>query len=183
MWRAILASTAALILGSGGAAAEAFIMEKGAPQNLARGFNTVNVRIQPGSERCGIRDAVHYSNTLRSALRSAGLEERSDAITGAYLFIWGRTFGIAEQQCAMFSSLRLGTDVSAARVEMTTTQAEDGTIIDRMKTVQGTFPAAFFITAKLGVKLEPSAAAETDKIIEELVADFKAARGSASGSQ
>jgi hypothetical protein len=56
-------------------------------------------------------------------------------------------------------------------------------IVDQMKTIQGTFPAAFFMTAKLGVKLEPSAAGEQDKIIQELVADLKAARGTASGSQ
>jgi hypothetical protein len=49
--------------------------------------------------------------------------------------------------------------------------------------VQGTFPAAFYFTSKLDVRLEPTSAAEQDKIVEALVADFRSARGTASGSQ
>jgi hypothetical protein len=185
MIRAMAAGGVAMTL-CGGAAAETFVMEQGAPENLAkliRGFNAVNVKIQPGSDRCGIRDANHYAGRLKDELRAVGLQESSDALTSAYLFIWARSFGIAGEQCAMFSSLRLGTNVSAAVTEMSTKEQSDGMIVDQMKTIQGTFPAAFFMTAKLGVKLEPSAAGEQDKIIQELVADLKAARGTASGSQ
>jgi hypothetical protein len=185
MFRVMLAGAVAIGV-CGAAQAGSFTMEQGEPQNLAkfiRGFNSVNVRIQPGSERCGIRDANHYAGPLKDALKTAGLEEKSDAITGAYLFIWGQAFGIAGQQCAMFTSLRLGADVSAAAVEFKSSGEADGSVVEQMKMVQGTFPGAFFITSKLGVKLEPTAAAEQDKIIDELVADFRAARGTASGSQ
>ena len=186
MFRVMLAGVFAIGVCGAAQAADSFTMEHGEPQNLAkfiRGFNSVNVRIQPGSERCGISDATYYQGKLRDALKTVGLEEKSDALTGAYLFIWGQAFGVAGQQCAMFSSLRLGSDVSAAAVEFKTRQEADGTVVEQLKTVQGTFPAAFFITSKLGVKMERSAAAEQDKIIEELVADFKAARSTASGSQ
>jgi hypothetical protein len=185
MIRAMAAAAVAMTV-SGGAAAQSFTMEHSGQQNLAkfiRGFNSINVRIEPGSERCGIRDANHYAGTLKDALKTAGLEEKSDAITTAYLFIWGKAFGVGSQQCAMFTSLRLGTDVSAAKVEISTSQEADGSIMEQMKKVEGTFPAAFFITSKLGVKVEPMAAAAQDRIIEELVADLKAARGTASGSQ
>jgi hypothetical protein len=186
MIRAIAAAAVAMIVCGGAAAQSSFTMEHSGQQNLAkliRGFNSVNVRIEPGSERCGIRDADHFTGTLKDALKTAGLEEKSDAITSAYLFIWGRAFGVGAQQCAMFTSLRLGTDVSAAQVDLTVKEDADGMIVEEMRKVQGTFPAAFFITSKLGVRLSPSAAAAQDTIIEELVADFRAARGTASGSQ
>jgi hypothetical protein len=185
MIRAMAAGAVAMIV-CGGAAAQSFTMEHSGQQNLAkliRGFNAVSVRIEPGSERCGIRDANHYAGTLKDALKGVGLEERADAISTAYLFIWGRAFGVGAQQCAMFTSLRLGTDVSAARVELSSRQDADGKIIEEMRKVEGTFPAAFFITSKLGVRLSPTAAAAQDDIIDELVADFKTSRGTASGSQ
>lgn len=185
MLRIMLAGALAMTF-CAAAQANTFTMEQSGQQNLAkliRGFNAVKVRIEPGSERCGIRDADHYAGTLKDALKGAGLEEKSDAISTAYLFIWGRAFGIGSQQCAMFTSLRLGTDVSAAKVELSVQKDDDGTIVEQMRKVQGTFPAAFFITSKLGVRLSPSAAAAQDDIIDELVADFKASRGTASGSQ
>jgi hypothetical protein len=185
MLRIILAGAMAVAF-CHGAEANTFTMEHSGPQNLAkliRGFNAVNVRIEPGSERCGIRDAQHYAGTLKDALKAVGLEERNDAISTAYLFIWGRAFGVGAQQCAMFTSLRLGTDISAAKVDVTVKQDADGMIVEQMRKVEGTFPAAFFITSKLGVRLSPTAAAAQDDIIDELVADLKAARSTASGSQ
>ena len=185
MFRVMLAGVFAIGV-CGAAQAASFTMEQSEPQNLAkfiRGFNAINVRIEPGSERCGIRDANHYAGTLKDALKTIGLEEKSDAVSTAYLFIWGRAFGVGAQQCAMFTSLRLGTDISAAKVEISVQKDEDGTIVEQMKKVQGTFPAAFFITSKLGVRLSPTAAAAQDDIIDELVADLKASRGTASGSQ
>lgn len=185
MIRAMAAGAVAMFM-CGGAAAQSFTMEQSGTQNLAkliRGFNAVNVRIEPGSERCGIRDVNHYAGSLKDALKAAGLEEKGDAITAAYLFIWARAFGVGSQQCAMFTSLRLGTDVSAAQIDLTVKQDADGMIVEEMRKVQGTFPAAFFITAKLGVRLSPTAATAQDTIIEELVADFRTARGTASGSQ
>ena len=185
MFRVMLAGVFAIGV-CGAAQAASFTMEQSEQQNLAkfiRGFNAINVRIEPGSERCGIRDASHYAGTLKDALKTIGLEEKSDAVSTAYLFIWGRAFGVGAQQCAMFTSLRLGTDISAAKVEISVQKDEDGTIVEQMKKVQGTFPAAFFITSKLGVRLSPTAAAAQDDIIDELVADLKASRGTASGSQ
>jgi hypothetical protein len=184
MWRDTLIGTAALLL-CGGANAQT-VFEQTETGNLAKfikGFNAVTVRIQPESDRCGIRDGAHFADKVKQELVSAGLKENPDALTSAYLFIWAKAFGPLGQQCAVFSSLRLGRDVSAAAAEFKVQQDEDNTLIEQVRTVRGTFPAAFYLTSKLDVRIEPTAAAEQDKIVEALVADFKAARGTASGSQ
>jgi len=185
MWRGLLIGTAALLL-SGGANAQVIVEKQSETGNLAKfikGFNAVTVRIQPESDRCGIRDAAHFGDKVRQELVAAGLKENPEALTTAYLFIWAKAFGPLGQQCAVFSSLRLGRDVAGAAAELKVQQTEDNMLVEQVRTVQGTFPAAFFLTSKLDVRLEPTAAAEQDKIVEALVADFKAARGTASGSQ
>ena len=185
MWRGVLIGTAALLL-SGGAGAQVVVEQKSETGELAKfikGFNAVTVRIQPESERCGIRDAGHYGNKVKQELVAAGLKEDAGALTTAYLFVWAKAFGPLGQQCAVFSSLRLGKDVSASVTQVDVQQTEDNMLVERARTVQGTFPAAFYFTSKLDVRLEPTSAAEQDKIVEALVADFRAARGTASGSQ
>src|SRR5262245_20937360 len=185
MWRGVLIGTAALLL-SGGVGAQTTVVEKSESGELAKfikGFNAITVRIQPESERCGIRDAVHYGDKVKQGLLDAGLKENADALTTAYLFIWAKAFGPAGQQCAVFSSLRLGKNVSAAVTQLEVKQTDDNMLVEKVNTVEGTFPAAFFFTSKLDVRLEPTSAAEQDKIIEALVADFRSARGTASGSQ
>lgn len=185
MWRGVLIGTAALLL-SGGASAQVTVEQQTDSGNLAKfikGFNSVTVRIHPESQRCGITDTAHFGEKVKQELVAAGLKENPDALTTAYLFIWAKAFGPLGQQCAVFSSLRLGKDVSAAVAELNVQQTEDNMLVEQVKTVQGTFPAAFFLTSKLDVRLEPTAAAEQDKIVQALVADFRAARGTASGSQ
>lgn len=184
MWRGVLIGTAVLLL-SGGAGAQVVNerSESGELAKFIKGFNAVSVRIQPESERCGIRDAVHYGDKVKQELTALGLKEDAGALTTAYLFIWAKAFGPLGQQCAVFSSLRLGKDVSGSVTKVDVQQTEDNMLIERANTVQGTFPAAFYFTSKLDVRLEPTSAAEQDKIVEALVADFRAARGTASGSQ
>ena len=184
MWRGILIGTAALLL-SGGANAQLVVgqSESGSLAKFIKGFNAVTVRIQPESQRCGIRDAAHYGEKLKQELIATGLKENPDALTTAYLFIWAKAFGPLGQQCAVFTSLRLGRDISAAAAEIKVQQTDDNILIEQVRTVQGTFPAAFYLTSKLDVRMEPTAAAEQDKIVEALVAEFRAARGTASGSQ
>ena len=184
MWRGVLIGTVALLL-SGGASAQV-VVEQSETGNLAKfikGFNAVTVRIHPESQRCGINDTAYYGEKVKQELVAAGLKENPAALTTAYLFIWAKAFGPMGQQCAVFSSLRLGRDVSAAAAELKVQQTDDNMLVEQVRTVQGTFPAAFFLTSKLDVRLEPTAAAEQDKIVQALVADFKAARGTASGSQ
>ena len=185
MWRGVLIGTAALLL-SGGANAQVVVEQQNDTGNLAKfikGFNAVTVRIHPESQRCGITDAAHFSEKVKQELVSAGLKENPDALTSAYLFIWAKAFGPLGQQCAVFSSLRLGKDVSATAAELNVHQTEDNMLVEQVRMVQGTFPAAFFFTSKLDVRLEPTAAAEQDKIVQALIADFRSARGTASGSQ
>jgi len=177
--------TAALLL-CGGASAQVRIEQQSETGELAKfikGFNAVSVRIQPESERCGIRDAVHYGNKVKQELTALGLKEDPNAVSTAYLFIWAKAFGPLGQQCAVFSSLRLGKDISGSVTKIDVQQTEDNMLVERANTVQGTFPAAFYFTSRLDVRLEPTSAAEQEKIVEALVADFRSARGTASGSQ
>ena len=70
MWRGILIGAAALLL-SGGANAQVVVEQQSETGNLAKfikGFNAVNVRIQPESQRCGIHDTAYYGDKVKQEL-------------------------------------------------------------------------------------------------------------------
>jgi hypothetical protein len=142
-----------------------------------RGVNDVKVNIQPGSNECGINDPGTYKATLIKGLSEAGIAPDPMALSTAYLFIWGEAFGMAKQQCAVFMSLRLGADVSGTAIRIETKVTEDKMLVEEAQRVDGTFPAAFYITSRLFVKLEPSTADFANDVVGQLVSDMKKARG------
>jgi hypothetical protein len=142
-----------------------------------RGFNDVKVNVMPGSNECGINDPAHYQKALATKLTEAGLKPDPMAISTAYLMIWGEAFGTLKQQCAVFMSLRLGADVSGAAVRIEGKVTDDKVLIEEAQRVEGTFPAAFYFTSRLFVKLEPSTADFATQVVGQLVDDMKKARG------
>jgi hypothetical protein len=164
---AIVAATTALSLP---ASAEPLV-------KFIRGFNDVKVNVMPGSQECGINDPAHYQKALTNKLTEAGLKPDPMALSTAYLLIWGEAFGTLKQQCAVFMSLRLGADVSGTAVRIDARVTEDKMLIEEAQRVDGTFPAAFYMTSRLFVKLEPSTAEFATDVVSQLVDDMKKARG------
>jgi hypothetical protein len=151
-----------------------------AQESLAKFIDNVsgyNVRIQAGSEKCGVKDDERYKKTLISKIDAVGVTADPIAITKAYLFIWARAFGPLYQQCAVFMALRWGADFSSAAVRIDASLDADKNLIAKVKTVAGTFPAAFYLSSQLFVKLAPSTPDYVDEVIGVLVDDFKKARG------
>ena len=142
-----------------------------------QGFNDVKVNIMQGTQECGINDAAHYKSVLTKGLTDAGLKPDPMAISTAYLFIWGEAFGALKQQCAVFMSLRLGADVSGTAIRIETKISDDKVLVEEAQRVDGTFPAAFYLTSRLFVKLEPSTADFATGVVGQLVDDMKTARG------
>ncbi len=144
---------------------------------FVEGFNAVKVNIVPGTQECGINDAGHYQTALTKKLTDAGLKPDPMALSTAYLFIWGEAFGALKQQCAVFMSLRIGAEVSGTAVRIEARVMDDKILIEEAQRVEGTFPAAFYLTSKLFVKLEPSTADFATDVVGQLVDDMKKARG------
>lgn len=142
-----------------------------------RGFNDVKVNVMPGSNECGINDPNHYKTTLQNKLTEAGLKSDPSALSTAYLLIWGEAFGVMKQQCAMFMSFRLGADVSGTAIRIETKIDTDKVLVEEAQRVDGTFPAAFYLTSRLFVKLEPTTADFATDVVGQLVDDMKKARG------
>ncbi len=142
-----------------------------------QGFNDVKVNILPGTQECGINDAAFYQKTLAGKLAEAGLKPDPMAISTAYLMIWGEAFGTMKQQCAVFMSLRLGADIAGTAIRIETKVSEDKMLVEEAQRVDGTFPAAFYMTSRLFVKLEPSTADFATGVVGQLVDDMKKARG------
>jgi hypothetical protein len=162
------------------AAAAAVSTAAGAADPLVKfiqGFNDVKVNIVPGTNECGINDPGHYQTALTKKLTDAGLKPDPMALSTAYLFIWGEAFGTLKQQCAVFMSLRLGADVSGTAVRIEAKVTDDKVLIEEAQRVEGTFPAAFYMTSRLFVKLEPSTADFATGVVDQLVDDMKKARG------
>ena len=150
-----------------------------AQENLAKFieyYNGIEVRLQGKSAECGIKDPSRYEATLDRALTKAGLKKDVAGIPTAYLFVWGRAFGPFDQQCAIFMSLRFGTNVAASAVRLDFSLTEDKILLEKLKAVAGVFPAAFYLTSTLFVKLVPSAPDTVDETIGYLVSNFEQAR-------
>ena len=156
-----------------------FTTQASANDSLAKfieGYKAVEVLIQEGSNECGIKDQARYSKYLEQKLGAIGLKADPLAIPTAYLRVIGRAFGPFKQQCAIFMSLRLGTDVTAAAVQIEAKLESDHILIEKYKAVVGTFPSAFFLTTTLFVQLTPSAPDAIDEGIDVLINSFNSAR-------
>lgn|GEM_PF-3821577 len=150
-----------------------------AQANLAKfieGFNGVDVRFEGAANACGLKDKSRYEATLRKAMAGLGLKEDPVAIPKAHLFVFANAFGPARQQCAVFMALRMGTDVSASAVRIDAELTSDLVLIERAKAVAGVFPAAFYVTSLLFVKLAPSTPDAVDEGVVTLVDAFARAR-------
>jgi hypothetical protein len=163
-----------LFLATSGLATQASAQESLA--KFIEGYNAVKVHIQDGSNECGIKDQMRYNKSVDQKLSAIGLKADPLAIPTAYLRIVGKAFGPLKQQGAIFMSLRLGTDITAAAVKIDATLESDQILIEKFRAVLGTFPSAFFITSTLFVKLTPSAPDAIDEGIDVLVKSFNAAR-------
>ena len=140
-------------------------------------FNSVVVNLGPGSDGCGIRDKERYAATVARGLTDAGLKNDPIGLSTAYLFIWGTSFGPLNQQCAIFMSLRLGADVAGAAVSIESKLAEDQSLVQHVKAVEGTFPGTFWISSSLFVHVSGGTENAVNSNIDMLVNDFKKARG------
>ncbi len=141
-------------------------------------YKGITVRIEGQSAKCDIRDGDLYVKKLGERLQAIGITPDPIAITRAYLFIWAIRFGPLNQQCATFMSLRLGTDVSAAVVRLDAKIKGDKVLIERIKAVKGTFPAAFYIVAKMFVKVRRNVPEHVLTVIEQLVEEVDNVRKS-----
>lgn len=74
-------------------------------------------------------------------------------------------------------SLRFGTDIAAGAVKIDVSLESDGVLIEQIKTVVGTFPAAFYLTSQLFVRPVSGMPFSIEEIIDTLVGDFRKARG------
>jgi hypothetical protein len=126
-----------------------------AQQNLVKfieHYNGVQVRIEASSVKCDISDTNLYIKKVGEGLQAIGITPDPLALTRAYLFIWALPFGALGQQCATFMSLRLGADVSSAVARIDAKITSDKILIEKIKVVAGTYPAAFYLTTRLFVK-------------------------------
>ncbi len=141
-------------------------------------YNGIEVRIEGQSAKCDVRDKDLYAKKLGERLQAIGITPDPIAVTRAYLFIWATRFGPLNQQCATFMSLRLGTDVSAAVARIDAKIKDDKVLIARIKAVQGTFPAAFYLVAKMFVKVRRNTPEHVLTVIDQLVEEVDKARKS-----
>lgn len=141
-------------------------------------YNGITVRIEGQSAKCDILDGDLYVKKLGERLQAIGFTPDPIAITRAYLFIWAIRFGPLNQQCATFMSLRLGTDVSAAVARIDAKIKDDKILIARIKEVQGTFPAAFYLVDKMFVKVRRNMPEHVLTVIDQLVEEVDKVRKS-----
>jgi len=141
-------------------------------------YKGIQVRIEGQSAKCDIVDSDLYAKKLGERLQSIGITPDPIAITRAYLFIWAVRFGPLNQQCATFMSLRLGTDVSAAVARIDAKIKGDEILVARIKTVKGTFPAAFFLVYKMFVKVRLNMPEYVLTMIDALVEEVDKVRKS-----
>ena len=141
-------------------------------------YNGVQVRIEESSKKCDIVDKDLYAKKVGDGLTAIGITPNPQALTRAYLFIWVRRFGPLSQQCATFMSLRLGADVSSAVVKMKVKMTEDKILIEKMKVIKGTYPAAYYLTARLFVKVRLNMPGHVLTAIGQLVDDIDKKRKS-----
>jgi hypothetical protein len=135
-------------------------------------YDTVTVRIQEGSEVCGVKDPERYLSVVANRLNEIGLQQSPQSLSDAYLFIWAKAFGPAKQQCAVFMSLRFGKDLPAEAVRTEAMLDEEENLVMQTKTVTGTYPATWWYGAQLFVRLAPEVPDEVEKMAVDLVNTF-----------
>lgn len=136
------------------------------------GFSDVHVRVEGGSKTCGITDGNRYKATVINQLDRIGVPFKDEAITEAYLFIWGEAFGIAKQQCAVFTAIRFGADMEMSAMKVDAKLAGDKMLIDKVKVVHGTVPGNFYTVGNQSVQFVPSTADYIDEAIGKMIAKF-----------
>ncbi len=141
-------------------------------------YSGIQVRIEGQSAKCDVRDGDLYAKKLGERLRAIGITPNPIAVTRAYLFIWAIRFGPLNQQCATFMSLRLGTDVSLAVARIDAKIKGDKVLMARIKALKGTVPAAFYIVAKMFVKVRRNTPEHVLTVIEQLVEEVDKVRKS-----
>jgi hypothetical protein len=135
-------------------------------------FDQVSVRIQDGSEVCGVKDPERYRSAIEKRLNEIGLQQSPQSLSDVYLFIWAKAFGPAKQQCAVFMSLRFGKELEAAAVRTEAMLDAEENLVTQTKTVTGTYPATWWYGAHLFVKLAPEVPDEVEKMGLDLVDAF-----------
>ncbi len=141
-------------------------------------YNGVQVRIEESSKKCDIVDKELYAKKVGEGLTAIGITPNPQALTRAYLFIWATRFGPLKQQCATFMSLRLGADVSSAVAKSKVKLTSDEILIKKIKVIKGTYPAAFYITSRLFVKVRLNMPGHVLTAIGQLVDDIDKKRKS-----
>ncbi len=135
-------------------------------------YNGVQVRIEASSAKCDAVDKDLYAKKVGDGLQAIGITFAPGALTRAYLFIWATPFGPLNQQCATFMSLRLGADVSSAVARIDVKMAGDKNLIEKIKVVAGTYPAAFYLTSRLFVKTRINTPEQVLTAIGQLMNDI-----------
>ena len=141
-------------------------------------YNGVQVRIEESSKKCDIVDKELYAKKVGEGLTAIGITPNPQALTRAYLFIWATRFGPLSQQCATFMSLRLGADVSSVVAKMKVKMTDDKNLIGKIKVLKGTYPAAFYLTSRLFVKVRKNMPGHVLTAIGQLVDDIDKKRKS-----
>ncbi len=139
--------------------------------NFIEHYNGVEVRIEESSKKCDIVDKDLYAKKVGEGLTAIGITPNPQALTRAYLFIWARRFGPLSQQCATFMSLRLGADVSSDVAKIKVKMTDDKILIEKIKVLKGTYPAAFYLTSRLFVKVRKNMPGHVLTAIGQLVDD------------
>ena len=141
-------------------------------------YNGVQVRIEASSAKCDAVDKDLYAKKVGDGLQAIGITFAPGALTRAYLFIWATPFGALNQRCATFMSLRLGADVSSAVARIDAKITSDKILIEKIKVVAGTYPAAYYITSRLFVKSRLNTPEQVLTAIGQLVNDVNRDRKS-----
>ncbi len=141
-------------------------------------YNGVQVRIEESSKACNVADKDTYAKQVGEGLTAMGITPNPQAFIRAYLFIWAIPFGPLNQQCTAFMSLRLGADVSSAVATIDAKVVSDKILIEKIKVVAGTFPASFYITSRLFVRLKIDMSDYIVKTIGQLLGNIEKVRGS-----
>ena len=115
-------------------------------------YNGVEVRLDKSAAKCDAKDKDLYAKKVGDGLQAIGITHNPEALTRAYLFIMAVRFGAMNQRCALFMSLRLGADVRSAVAKIDVKTKGDKVLIEKIKVVSGSFPAAFYLTARMFVK-------------------------------
>ncbi len=139
-------------------------------------YNGIEVRIEESSKICNVGDKAVYEKQVGDGLQAMGITPDPQAFTRAYLFIWAIPFGPLNQQCTTFMSLRLGADVAAAVAKIDAKVEKDKLLIKKINVVAGEFPAAFYITTRLFVRLKMDMSDYVVKTIGLLLGDIEKAR-------